>query len=215
MVFFSNQWHSARASLQCPAVLLRPDQWQSCRGREPGLSDGWPERGPCPRLRHPETPVLWQAPLHLHLGDHGSAQSRCDKKFKVSTFSRLNFLPNQHMLTVILCRFYFYCGGVYYMNAMYNLKRLGKLKVQLLLSDCLTSSFMIESSSYRHINPSKCPEYSDCPSLISPPICRVLSVDCSIHFPFFTYFRICLVILGCTQLVCFVLYYCKSILKDY
>lgn len=29
------------------------------------------------------------------------------------------------------------------MNAMYNLKRLGKLKVQLLLSDCLTSSFMI------------------------------------------------------------------------
>ena len=32
-----------------------------------------------------------------------------------------------HMM--LIRRFYFYCGGVYYMNAMYNLKRLGKLRV--------------------------------------------------------------------------------------
>ena len=30
-------------------------------------------------------------------------------------------------------RFYFYCGGVYYMNAMYNLKRLGKFILQIIL----------------------------------------------------------------------------------
>ena len=43
--------------------------------------------------------------------------------------SRLALFKNIfQQLIIFKCRFYFYCGGVYYMNAMYNLKRLGRFE---------------------------------------------------------------------------------------
>ena len=56
---------------------------------------------------------------------------------------------SRDMLIMIFWRFYFYCGGVYYMNAMYNLKRLGKFLSVLWLNH-----------HHSHINPSNCLEYS-------------------------------------------------------